>query len=440
MATRVNTSCGLTLGAGDTSMPRMNLSRHFFLAMLWAAGPASAADWPQWRGPQRTGHAASDARLIEKIPTEPKVLWRIKAGEGLASPVVANGRAFLFDNQDGQETLRCVSAADAKELWRTPIDDVFKDNQGPSGPRCTPVVDDGRVYAQSCRGELQCLAVADGKKIWSVNFTKDFDAVFIGEKGTAQGAMRHGNNGPPAIDGDRLYAQVGSTNGASVVCFDKKTGKVIWKSQNDVAGYGAPMVAPVAGVKQVVSFTANGVIGLQPGDGELIWRVPVKTAFSRHATTPVIDTDFIVVSSHEIGLIGINLSKAGAKQAWVNKQAALNFASPVAVGPHLYGLGPTKNVICVETRTGEIKWSQDGWWTTSADKAYGAFLVLGKNILTLTDSGTLILFAADPQKCRELSRAQVCGANWCSPAYVDGKLFLRTGLRQQSGEWICVSL
>ena len=78
-------------------------------------------------------------------------------------------------------------------------------------------------------------------------------------------------------------------------------------------------------------------------------------------------------------------------------------------------------------------------FTTSADKAYGAFLVLGPNILALTDSGTLILFAADPKECRELGRAQVCGANWCNPAYVDGKLFLRDGLRQ-NGDWLALDL
>ena len=148
----------------------------------------------------------------------------MKAGEGLASPVVANGKAFLFENRGGKETLSCVNAADAKELWAASIDDVFKDSQGPSGPRSTPVVDDDRVYVQSCRGELQCLSVADGKKNLGANFEKDFGAVFIGEKGSAQAAARHGNNGSPVLEGDRLFAQVGSTNGAGVVCSTRKPG------------------------------------------------------------------------------------------------------------------------------------------------------------------------------------------------------------------------
>ena len=421
----------------------MNFSRAAFTLSLCAVLAASAADWPQWRGPARDGHAAPGTKLIEKLPADPKILWRVKAGEGLASPVVAGGKAFLFENVGGKETLRCVSAADAKELWSTPIDDVFKDSQGPAGPRCTPVVDGDRVYVQSCRGELQGLAIADGKKIWGANFSKDFAAVFFGEKGSAQAAARHGNNGSPVIHGDHLIAQAGSTDGASLVCFDKKSGKVIWKSQNDVAGYGAPVVATLAGVPQLVSFTADGVIGLALKDGALLWRFPIKTTFSRHATTPVIHDDIVVVSSHQGGLFGIKISKDGAgqkaEQAWVSKPAAMNFASPVAVGGHLYGLGPAKNIECVEIATGKILWSKDGWVTSSDDKAHAGFVVLGKNILALTDSGTLILFAAEPQEARELSRVQVCGANWCNPAYVDGTLFLRDGNRQ-GGEWMAVSL
>ncbi len=421
------------------SITRMRSISAFVAAVFCSALVASGEDWPQWRGPVRTGHAGSGSKPIKKLEAEPKTVWRIKAGEGLASPVVAQGRAFLFDNQDGKETLRAVQVANGQELWRTAIDDVFKDSQGPAGPRCTPVVDGSRVYVQSCRGELQCLNVADGKKLWSAHFTRDFGATFIGEKGAAHGAARHGNNGSPTLAGNSLYAQVGSTNGASVVCFDKMTGKVIWQSQNDVAGYAAPMVAKLAGMPQVVSFTADGVIGLREKNGNLLWRIPLKTAFSRHATTPVIHQDMVVVSSHQVGLMGIRVSAAGARQEWLSKPAAMNFASPVAVGQYLYGLGPNKNVLCVEIETGKILWSREGWWTTSADKAHGAFLVIGENVLTLTDSGTLILFAADPKECRELGRVQVCGANWCNPAYVDGKLFLRDGLRQ-NGDWMCLAL
>ena len=367
----------------------------------------------------------------------------MKIGEGLASPVVAGGRVYYFDNVAGKETLHAIDAATARELWRAEIDGTFSDMQGPSGPRCTPVVDGDRVYAQSCKGELKCLNVADGKVIWRVNYTNDFDAVFIGEKGSAPGASRHGNNGSPLVDGDFLYASVGGTNGAGVVCFNKRSGKVVWKSQNDQAGYAPPVIATVAGMRQLICFTVDGLIGLAPGDGRLLWRVPIKTAFARHVTTPVVCDDIVVVASHQVGLLGTRILKTGddfkAEQAWLSKEAAMNFSSPVAVGKFLYGLGPARNLVCVEIPTGKTQWSKEGYFTTSADKSYAGFIVMGNNILTLTDGGQLVLFDADPEQFKEAGRAQVCAMNWCNPAYADGRLYLRDGIKG-AGELLCVSL
>jgi len=403
-----------------------------------------AADWPQWRGPMRTGHVPDGVAVPGKLPEDPRVVWRMNVGEGLASPIVAGGKVFYFDNPGSKETLHAIDLATAKEIWRQEIDDPFRDMQGPSGPRCTPVVDGDHVYALSCQGELQCLSVTDGKLIWRTNFTNDLGAVFIGEKGNAQGAARHGNNGSPLIVGDFLYACVGGTNGAGVVCFEKRTGRVIWKSQNDQAAFAAPVIAAPAGVRQLVCFTCDGLIGLDPRDGKLFWRVPLKTAFARHVTTPVVYGDIVVVGSHQVGLIGVKISSAGAEsfkaeQVWLSKESAMNFASPVAVGRYLYGLGPLKNIICVDIETGKQLWSKDGIISTSADKAHAAFLVMRDKILILTDSGQLVLIAADPVECKEISRAQVCAMNWCNPAYADGKLYLRDGIKG-GGELLCVDL
>ncbi|PYJ81649.1 MAG: hypothetical protein DME22_20660, partial [Verrucomicrobia bacterium] len=158
---------------------RMIFPRWAAAGLLFAASllSVSASDWPQWRGPLRTGRVPDGGAVPSKLPDDPKIVWRIKVGEGLASPVVAGGKVFYFDNPGGRETLHALDSADAKELWKKEIDDPFRDMQGPSGPRCTPVVDGDRVYALSCKGELQCLNVTDGQLIWRTNFTNDFGAV-----------------------------------------------------------------------------------------------------------------------------------------------------------------------------------------------------------------------------------------------------------------------
>ena len=404
------------------------------------AGPfASAADWPRWRGPAVTGHVPDGAAVPKTLPKEPKVLWRLPMGDGLGSPVVAAGRVFCLDHQEGKEVVRAVQADTGKPLWSVGLDKVFKDAHSPAGPRSTPLVDGDRVYVLSCRGEFQCLNAADGKVVWRANFVTDFGAVFDGEHGPAVGATRHGYTGSPFIDGDRMYVDVGGRSGASVVCFDKKTGRVIWKSQSDPIGHGGPVVATIAGVKQVISFTTTGAIGLAATDGKLLWRVPVTTRFGRHVITPVVVDDRVVVSSYLDGLIGIKVARDGdtfrAERAWVDRSSAINFANPVAIGHHLYGLGKSRKLICVDVRTGDMVWSKE--WTSSRmfGKGYASFIVMTDSILVLAEDGTLLLMTADAKAFRIIAMTKVCGKNWCNPAYADGKLYLR-----DAKELLCVQL
>ena len=400
----------------------------------------TGADWPQWRGPNRDGHTAG---RLDALPDSPKTVWKVKAGPGLASPVVSGDIVIHFDAVNGKETIHALDRATGEERWQKAIDTTFHDMQGPDGPRCTPLVNDGRVYAVSCKGRLACLDLKDGKELWSVNYTNDFGAEFIGERGNIPGAARHGNNGTPLVVGDRLYACAGGKEGAGVICLDKRTGKLIWKSQNDPAAYAPPALAKLRGIEQVICFTAEGLIGLTPEKGELLWRVPIKTAYGRHATAPVWHDDIVVVSSHQAGMIGTKITRDGdawkAEQAWVSKENAMNFSSPVSFGRYLYGLGPRKNLECVDLTTGERVWSKEGYFQSSADKAYAGFVAIGDNVLCLTDGGLLVLFEANPEKFVEVAQTQVCGATWCNPAYADGRLYLRDG-NKGAGNLMCVDL
>lgn len=422
----------------------------WFIALIGAN--CFATDWPGWRGPLRDGHVPAGSAVPETLPQAPRQVWRIKIGDGLASPVVAGNKVFYLDNQDDKEMLHAVDRNIGSELWRSAIDDLHKDSQSAPGPRCTPLVDGDRVYAQSCKGELRCLKVADGTLDWRVNFTTNFQAYFYGERGAAQGAHRHGYTGSPWVDNQRLIVTVGDTNGAGIACLDKTTGAVLWQSQNDRAGNAAPITALIDGTepRQVVAFTAEGLIGLNLQNGELLWRVPLSSTYGRHVTTPVVVGNIAMVASHQRGMIGAEIAHAAvagnstnpapstkwsASVKWESKEHTMNFASPVAVGEYLYGLGPSKNLFCLEAKTGKTMWSKEGYTPTTAERGHAAFLALGKNILVLTDVGEVVLFAADPAEFKELGRAQVCGTNWCNPAYADGRLFVR-----DARELICVEL
>ena len=400
----------------------------------------------------RDGHVPSGEAVPDKLPRDPRSVWRIKVGEGFASPVVAGNMVFYLDNQEAKEMLHALDHTTGRELWRSPIDEVFRDAQSAPGPRCTPLVDGDRIYAQSTKGELRCLAVTDGRLKWRVSFTKDFHADVPAERGLAQGAHRHGYTGSPWVDHQRLLLTVGDTHGAGIVCFDKQTGAMLWQSQNDRAGNAAPITALINGAKpkQVVAFTVEGLIGLNLQNGELLWRVPLTSTYGRHVTTPVVVGNVVMVGSYELGMLGVELTHApvvgngrhpatatkwNATVKWNAKDLMVNFSCPVAVEKYLYGLGPSKNLFCLEAKTGKLMWSKTGYAISPGERGHAGSLAMGKNVLVLTDGGELVLFAANPLEFKERGRAQVCGANWCNPAYADGKLFLR-----DARELICVEL
>ena len=349
-----------------------------------------------------------------------------------------------MEAQDGKEVLRALDAASGAERWKAIVDETFTDSQGPAAPRCTPVVFEDRVYAQSCRGKLTCFAAADGKTLWSVDYTKDFAATFVGEKGNSQGAMRHGNNGSPWVESGWLWASAGSTNGAGMVALNPRTGALRWKGGHEVAGYAAPMVGSLLGVRQVVNFMADAAVGFDAQSGQVLWRHPLKTAFARHVMTPLIVNDRVILGSHQTGLMSLQFVRNGERwsvsEVWNSKEAAPNFSCPIVVGDRIVGLGAQRELVCIGIDDGKVRWTQSGWITSAADKSHAGFIALGgTSVLMLSDSGELILFDAGATTCRELGRAQVSGVNWCNPALSNGRLYLRDGLRN-AGHWMCVDL
>jgi len=188
-------------------------------------------------------------------------------------------------------------------------------------------------------------------------------------------------------------------------------------------------MATLAGVKQVVYLSADSLMGVERSAGKLLWRVPLVTNAKRHAGSPVIVGDTVTVNSHTFGTVCFNIVKDEkgfkAVEAWANKDLKTNLGTPAFIDEHLYNQGPGKDFICFTAKTGALNWSQAGFGLGKKD--YSSTLVAGKNLLVLTEDGTLLLLAANPDKYTELGRAQVCGNTWSFPAYADGKFYVRDG-------------
>ncbi len=401
----------------------------FLAAAFTTTTSLNAADWAQWRGPNRDGHASFS---LAALPKEPKTLWTIPVGNGQASPIVVGGKLIYLDEQAGQEVAHAVDIKTGKELWHTAVGESEPfDNAYGAGPRCTPLVDGDRVYTQTCKGEFRCLALADGKVIWKTSFATDWDAPFLGNKSNAPEAKetasrRHGNNGSPVIDGNRVFVPVGSPTKGTLVAFDKLTGKVLWTAGRENTAYSSLMVGTLAGVRQVVHLTGDSLMGVDVASGKILWQTPVKTGAKRHVLTPLLADNSVTISSSSIGLTKFAVSKdsGGLKiePAWKNDKVKITLATPVLVNGHLYGLGTggsKTEFICVDFKTGDLKWSQPGF------SDYAAVIAAGDKLLVQDMAGTLTLLKASPEKFEELGRVQVCGNTWSHPALADGKIYQR---------------
>jgi outer membrane protein assembly factor BamB len=193
--------------------------------MILLVSVAAAADWPDWRGPERDG-ISPETGLLEKWPAAgPPLAWTATGlGSGFASFSISNGMVFTQGQRDGKQYVIALDEATGRKRWELAHGAAYGNNRG-DGPRGTPTVDGDRVFALAADGSLICVNASDGKKIWATNLLRRFGGSNI----------QWGLSETPLFDGDRLIVNAGARD-ASIVALDKKNGNVLWKSQSDEAG------------------------------------------------------------------------------------------------------------------------------------------------------------------------------------------------------------
>lgn len=409
------------------------------VAALSAAAVAHAADWPQYRGPNHDGSTAD--KIAAKWPDGgPKSVWKVPTVDGFSSFSVAGGKAFTVVGREldggAQEVCVALSADTGKELWAVPVGSMryikrgnyggtgeagAPGNQGGDGPRSTPSVDGGLVYVLGAQLRLTCIEAATGKVAWS----KDLMAEHGGKPPTWDNAAS------PVIDGDMVYAAGGGA-GQALLAFNKRTGAVAWKSQTEDITHSTPVVATILGQRQVIFFCKSGLVSVDAKSGGLLWKQPFKFAVST-AMTPVVGGDIVYCSAgYGVGAGAYKVSKADGKftsaELWFspgNQPVANHWSSPVLKDGHLYGMfqfkeygsGPLK---CVELATGKVKWSQPGFGP-------GNIIIVGGQILALSDTGEVVLAEATTGGYKEIGRAKaVEGKCWSTPVVSNGRVYVRS--------------
>jgi outer membrane protein assembly factor BamB len=412
----------------------MKTTRSFLLGLLSAASllPLRAADWPHYRGPTLDGRSAEQWPLPAWPADGLRRAWQAKTETGFSSFTIAGGRAYtvVAAQIDGVKREVCVAldARTGQEIWRTPFgvarydgggDSGTPDNKGGDGPRSTPVVSDGRVYLFGGAMNLVCLEASTGQSVWAKGILQDFGGRNIRWQSAAS----------PVVDGELVFV-AGGGPGQSLLAFNKKTGALVWKTQDDGATHATPVVADILGVRQVIFLTQRGLVALAPKDGAVLWRHehPFRTATG---ASPVVSGDIVYCSSgYGVGATAVKLSKAGgefqATLLWRKPNQLMNhWSTPVAKDGFIYGLfghaayGKAP-LACVELATGEQKWSQPGFGP-------GGVILVDNQLVVLADDGEVVVVKAAPAAYAETGRFQaVAGKCWSTPAFSDGKIYLRS--------------
>jgi outer membrane protein assembly factor BamB len=393
------------------------MNRHRPALLLVACGLTAvvldAADWPQYRGPRLDG-TSEEIGLARQWPEGgPPTLWRHELGDGYSGISVVDGRLYTLYGRGDDELLVCLDAPTGREIWRLRLDANRRDGQG-HGPRATPTVHGSTVYAVGAQGKLYAVDAATGETLWWTDLVKAFGA----------GVPSWGVAASPIVVDDLLLQDVGGRSGYSLVAFDRRDGRVVWHAESDKAGYSTPLPVTVAGMRQVLFFTATQLVSVSPTDGRTLWRQPWETSYDVNAAMPVfLPPDRVFISSsYGRGALVLRMTRQGdeiaVSEIWRSRGMKNHFNSSVYLDGHLYGFddGTLK---CLDADTGEETWAQRGF-------AKGSLLYADGHLVVLSERGLLALVEADPTAYRERARAQVLdGRTWTMPTLADGVLYVR---------------
>lgn len=425
--------------------------------LSWSV-PTSADDWPQWMGPNRDA-VWRETGIVKEFPADGlPVKWRVPVKHGYSGPAVAGGRVFVMDyaitsgeiannpggvtKLQGHERVLCLDASSGEEIWKHEYAQPYAISYA-AGPRCTPTVDRGKVYALGAEGHLSCLDAASGELVWQKSLTEAYDT-----KTPIWGYASH-----PLVDGDLVYTIAGG-EGSVCVALNRNTGEEVWTALSAAdPGYGTPTMITHAGVKQLLIWHPESLNALNPKSGALLWSLPLKPGFSMSIMGPRKLGNYLYASAigNISAMMQLDDAKPGAKFVWKGKAKTSVFSSnatPFLEDGMIYGSDVETGALIGATM-------EDGtrlWQTTKPtdgsprrSRHATAFLVKHQDrFFIFNELGDLILAKLSRDGYNEIGRFHVLDPTneafgrpvvWSHPAYAGKSLLARN-----DKEIVCVDL
>lgn len=379
----------------------------------------SAADWPQFLGPARTGVASEgEPALPESLPLDLKPLWKKSVGAGFAGPLVANGKVIIFHREGSDMTTEALDPKTGTVLWRSTYITDYIDSFGfDNGPRAVPTVADGKVFTFGPEGRVTALDLETGKELWNYDTASALES--------KQGFF--GRTPSPLVIGKTVIIAAGGTLGdkpAGLVALDVTTGKPTWTAVDDDAG----CASPVAMKEGVLAWMRNELWLVNPA-GVVAASHPLRSDMdaSVNAATPIpVGEDrWFVSAGYGVGAHLLSIKDGKIDELWKKEDLLdCHYTTPVRVGQHLYGFHGRQEsgmkLRCISVADGSVAWEDP-------DSVPGGTLIaVGDKILVITERGELWLVRATAEKFDQISYVQILRAGHRShAAYSDGMLFAR---------------
>lgn len=389
------------------------------VAFAIIAAASHAADWPQWRGPDRT-EVSKETGLLKEWPKEgPTKLWMSKdAGIGYSGFAVVGDTLYSMGAKDDKEFIFALDVNDGRLKWSVDVGPLLTNGWG-DGPRATPTVDGDLLYVLNGKGNLVCAQTSDGTIVWQKTMAD------LGGKIPNWGYCES-----VLIDGEKAVCTPGGKQG-SIAAFNKKTGELIWQSKDftEDAQYSSIIVADHNGKHQYIQLMQKKVVGLDGDNGNVLW-VSDWVGKTAVIPTPVFhDGCVYITSGYGAGCKLVKLDPEQAVDVYQNTNMKNHHGGVILVGDYIYGHSDNVGWVCQSFKTGELKWNEKNQ--------------LGKGCLTYADGmfylldesrGEVALLEASTEGYKEHGRFALDlqttqrspkGKIWTHPVVSNGKLFVR---------------
>ena len=378
-------------------------------------GPA----WPQWRGPTRDGQVQGHPWPDQLTANSLQLLWRVSLKQSYSGPVLSDTLVFTTETRD--EASEAVIALDRrtgeqrwKVTWEGAIKVPFFAASNGSWIRATPAFDGESLYVAGMRDVLVCLDAETGQIRWRVDFVERLKAA----------PPAFGFVCSPLVDGDVVFVQAG----AAVVKLNKHTGEILWRTLSDSGGmngsaFSSPIIATLAGQRQLVVQTRQALAGVDLESGEVLWKQQVPAFRGMNILTPTVYGDAIFTSSYRNNswLYGISQDNGTFRvsQLWENNAKGY-MSSPVVIGDHAFMHLQNQRFACIDLKTGERN------WTSRPFGKYWSLVAQGDRILALDSGGELLYLKANPAAFELLGEVKIADAEtWAHLAISGEEVFVR---------------